>query len=207
MWWGSKSFRKTGTLKHPPPLPNRRLLSASSIALAALGALGLLFLASVPEVEKTVPTSGQQLKYTAAVPAPKSEEVAYQEKLEKELTAMLTQMTGAGNVQVFLTLVSGSTREFAEDVNESRQVTEEVDKQGGTRTTTSVQTDGQIVTVRSVDGGEVPVVRVEHKPKVQGVLVLAEGADDAQVRWQITKAVSTVLGIAEYRVTVLTKRR
>ncbi len=206
-WWGSAK-QTAGTFKHPPPLPKRRLLSASSIALAALGAVGLMLLSTGPRVPPQVaPVGGEELAHTAAVSSPDTGESAYQDRLEQELTSMLTQLTGAGNTKVFLTLVSGPTREFAADTTESRQTTEEVDKQGGTRTTTSVQTDRRLVTVRSQDGGEAPVVRVEHRPQVQGVMILADGADDAAIRYQIIKAVSTVLGIAEYRVTVLPKQK
>ena len=85
----------------------------------------------------------------------------------------------------------------------AQQVTEEVNQQGATRKITSVQTDRRLVVVRAQDGSETPVLRRGDSAPGAGVMVLAEGADRAQVRYRITKAVSTVLGIAEYRVVVV----
>ena len=50
---------------------------------------------------------------------------------------------------------------------------------------------------------ESPIVLEETWPQIRGVLVVADGADDPQVRFTIAHAVQTVLQIEMYRIEVL----
>lgn len=223
-WWGSKSVHRLPTsdtnpirpmdpVKHPAPLPSRRLLTNSSITLAVLAALGLLILGSFSGTEPAKPAASStptalrpdsgQVRDTEEHGSWTSDLGNYKRSLESGLAAMLNQIAGTGNVQVYVTIAEGPRREFVEDRTESRQVTEEVDKQGGKRTITNAQTSRNAVKVRDPNGSDGLVTQREISPKIQGVLVVADQGDDPVIRLEITKAISTVLGIAEYRVIVL----
>ena len=59
----------------------------------------------------------------------------------------------------------------------------------------------------SGSGGESPIILTERMPKIRGVIVIAEGAEDISVRFSLAAAVSTVLGIDENSVEVFAMRR
>lgn len=224
-WWGIRGSQKKvlhspahptrqlDPVKHPPPLPSRRLLTNSSITVAIVAALGLVILGTFSTKDPVKPvateisvlskTSSSNLQEAEAYESWSADLTAYKTSLENGLAAMLNQLAGTGNVQVFITIAEGPRREFVEDGTESRQVTEEVDRQGGKRTITSVQTSRNTVKVRDSNGSDRLMTRREIGPRIQGVLVVADRGDDPVVKLEITKAISTVLGIAEYRVTVL----
>src|SRR5690606_29374715 len=53
---------------------------------------------------------------------------------------------------------------------------------------------------------EEPVVLVEHAPVVSGVLVITDAARDARRRYEITRAVMTLLGLPAHRVYVMPRQ-
>ncbi|GAY75183.1 hypothetical protein NBRC111894_737 [Sporolactobacillus inulinus] len=55
------------------------------------------------------------------------------------------------------------------------------------------------------DGNKVPVVIGNEQPTVRGVIVVARGADQSSTKVAIMDAVSTVLDLPSYKVTVLEK--
>ena len=143
-WWGThRGTANEGERDSPQgtaATPNRNLLSISSILVAAIGAVALLALSSSPELAPNQRVISEELVLPAAA-SNESGELDYRSRLEQQLTSMLSQIQGAGRVQVLVTLSTGPTKEFAEDVSDTQQVTEEVNQQGTTRKITSVQTD------------------------------------------------------------------
>ena len=61
--------------------------------------------------------------------------LTYEEQLEKRLSAILSQVAGAGRVEVMVTLESRGERIVEKDTPESRKSVEETDSSGGSRTT------------------------------------------------------------------------
>ena len=54
----------------------------------------------------------------------------------------------------------------------------------------------------NVASGNSPVVVKEKQPEIQGVLVVAQGANNSMVKQAITESAQTLLGIPAHRVTV-----
>jgi stage III sporulation protein AG len=52
----------------------------------------------------------------------------------------------------------------------------------------------------------VPVVVETKKPDIRGVLVVAKGAENIQVKKWIVEAVTRVLGVSSHRVSVVPKK-
>lgn len=117
----------------------------------------------------------------AAPEAEKPEENAAlsERALEERLEAILSRIDGAGKVSVMITYDSGSTLVTAE---ESTRTT------GGNGSSESVKPS----TV-SGGGSQSPIVLTEIMPKIRGVIVVAEGADNIRVRVELQNAVMTVL--------------
>jgi stage III sporulation protein AG len=126
--------------------------------------------------------------------------------LEERLQACLGQIAGVGDVKVMVLLASGPEYKYAVNTNTDKHTVEEKENTGRTQLTTEYNEQGQLVMARSPqDNSEKPVVTSEIKPKVQGVLVVAEGAADLRIRTIISEAVQTLLKISACQVSVFPK--
>lgn len=180
-------------------------LTRAALLLGLAGALLMLFGSS--------PRSREQPGEPAAVPAAVGPSVAppdfvdYADELEKELTVTLNQMAGVANAKVFITLAGGPEKVFAGDREEERQTVEEGDRNGVTRRTVQERTTQRILTVPDEQGrSQSALVQTERNPPIQGVLIVAEGAEDPSTRWLIMQAAQAVLGVSANRVMVVSKR-
>ncbi len=126
--------------------------------------------------------------------------VSFEERLARELRGILGHIEGVGTVEVFVTLEAGEEVEIAEEVTIQRTVSNE-DQSGDlheSRRPVTLRDDA----VRS----EKPLVLVEHKPKVKGVVVVAQGASSPQIRYRLSLAVQTALSVPANRVAVFAMR-
>lgn len=108
--------------------------------------------------------------------------------LEEKLSQTLSQVEGAGEVRVTLTVKSGMEQVLASD------------------RTTSVTERGSSVEEETVlvgSGGKQEAVLLTRKyPTFQGALVVCQGGGDAEVRLLLTQAVSALTGLGADRITV-----
>lgn len=129
-----------------------------------------------------------------------------EKELELRLERILGSVEGAGSVKVTVTLSSGEESIFAQNLNKQNRVIEENDQAGGNRKTTEISEQGSLVFAETLNGGKNdPVIVKTKSPEVAGVLVLAEGAKDPELRETLARAVETLLNIPSYKVTVLAK--
>ncbi len=127
----------------------------------------------------------------------------YSNILEKKLINILSQLKGVGKVNVMITLEDSTEKIAATNTTKTSENTNEVDSQGGTREVVREDMTVQIVTKGS--DGSLLVVK-EIKPTVKGVIVVAEGADDAEVKEKLYEAVKTVLGISGSKVEIYSSK-
>ncbi|MDI7246008.1 MAG: hypothetical protein QME92_00835 [Bacillota bacterium] len=134
--------------------------------------------------------------------------VSDESHLERRLEEILRQVEGAGRVSVKVTFATGRMYEYAENASREESTTKEHDSEGVRRETTEVRTSGEVVTTQErTSGYAMPVVRNVLEPRVQGVLVVSDGARDARVRGALTDAVATLLDIPPHKVAVLPRQR
>lgn len=132
--------------------------------------------------------------------------VSTENQIAQRLEGILSQISGAGNVKATVNLASTMEYEYAVNTSTNNKTTEERDQKGGNRRVTELNEDGQLVLVRKGEGSkELPVVRKEIKPQVQGVVVVAEGAENPEIKAQLMEAVQVYLNVAPHRVVVLPK--
>jgi stage III sporulation protein AG len=129
----------------------------------------------------------------------------YEKKYESQLKKALEEMLGVSDVTVVVTIDSTDQKVLEKNKSTKSQTTEETDKEGGQRKVTDTSTDEQLVITRSGDK-EVPIVIETKKPEIRGVLVVAKGAGNIQVKSWIVEAVTRVLGVPSYRVSVMPKK-
>ncbi len=104
---------------------------------------------------------------------------------EDRLSRILSQIEGAGEVQVVLTLRSGSRQVLAQDM-----------ERDGERTVTSAVTVG-----RSSAGQEVVAVQT-LSPQFQGALVVCPGGDDSAVRLALSQSVAALTGLGADKIAI-----
>jgi stage III sporulation protein AG len=123
-------------------------------------------------------------------------------ELEARLEEILSQMDGAGQVRV---MISG--RDNGEKIVEKdaplQQSNVQEEGEGSARTSSDETKEETTVYVRDADGGETPYVRQELSPNITGVLVLAEGGDNAVVEKNITDAVKALFGLEAHKIKVM----
>lgn len=127
----------------------------------------------------------------------------YEEQLEKRLSAILSQVAGAGRVEVMVTLESRGERIVEKDTPESRKSVEETDSSGGSRTTDEQDWGEETVYYEDGSGGKSPYVVKELEPNIEGVLVLAEGGDSAVVKQELLEAVQALFPIEAHKVKIM----
>jgi stage III sporulation protein AG len=110
--------------------------------------------------------------------------------IEKRLSELLSAVAGIRRADVFVTLERGTRLNIAEESTYEQRNNAETRR----TTTPALVRSGQ---------SESPIVLEETWPQIRGVLVVADGADDPQVRFTIAHAVQTVLQIEMYRIEVL----
>lgn len=128
--------------------------------------------------------------------------------LAGRLEKMLVQIEGVGETRVTVNLASTTEKDYAINTSTNKRNTLEKDQKGGNRTITEINEDGQMVLIRESQGSrELPVVVKEIKPEVKGVIVVAKGAEDPEIRSDLMNAVQVYLDVPLYRVIVLPMER
>ncbi len=154
---------------------------------------------SQPHEILNVPEGAESADQMARMTGTDEDYVAY---LEKRLTDSLSQTANVGEVKVMITLKESSELVLEKDSSTSRSATDEKDAQGGSRSIT--ETTSEENTVYSTDGAssEPYVVKV-YAPKIEGVLVVAEGAGSGTVNRTIADIVQALFGIDAHKVMVV----
>ena len=131
-----------------------------------------------------------------------SEEQIYTAQMEEKLISVLEKLDGAGAVEVLITLEASEEKIVEKDVPVVRSNTEETDSAGGTRTVSNVDM-GESTVFANMDNESVPYVIKTLSPKIEGVVVLAEGAGNGTVSLDISEAVQVLFGIEAHKIKVM----
>ncbi len=105
---------------------------------------------------------------------------------ETRLSQILSQVEGAGKVQVFLSLAAGEKTLYQTDEEQSSE---------------NLRRDTVLVT--GSDRSQFGLVQQINPPKYLGAIVLCQGADNASVRLSITQAVANATGLGTNQISVL----
>ena len=127
----------------------------------------------------------------------------YTAYLEEKLKKMLESIGELGEVEVMITLESSEERIVEKDMTAERSNTEEQDSAGGTRTISSSNTGYQ--TVYQEDDQGAPFIVKTLAPKVEGVLIVAEGAGKGNMANEITQIAQALFDVEAHKVKVLEK--
>ncbi len=129
-----------------------------------------------------------------------------EEHYENQLKELLDEMIGVQDAEVMVILDSTFRKIVEKEISKQESTTDETDKNGGKRKSTTSQLDEKVIIIDGKDGKEPFIISVE-KPKVTGVLIVADGAENLQVKNWIIEAVSKVFDMPSHKVSVLAKKQ
>lgn len=122
-------------------------------------------------------------------------------KLVSDLENILSNINGVGQVKVMVTYSETSKVMPVYNEESTEENTEETDSEGGTRKVTQTDTRKEVIYEES-DGNKSLITQSVVSPKVEGAIITAEGANDANVKNNIIEAVSAVTGLATHKIQV-----
>ena len=163
----------------------------------------LLLVVAIPSGKSSSKTEKQQNAQTeiAQTNGTGSGESDYEETLETRLAQILEGMDGVGNVQVMITFQDQGESVVEKDVT-MRQDAGTGSSGAGSSNSGSRESSESTVFSQS-DGDETPFVNKEILPKIDGVLVVAEGGADAGVRKNISESVEALFGLDAHKIKIV----
>lgn len=124
------------------------------------------------------------------------------DKTEEKLENILSKISGVGKVRVMITYsVSSSVTPVYDETSKISNTTEN-DDSGGTRTITQTENGKQIVYKENSDGSKEPITKNTESPKMEGAIIVAEGAENIDVKTNIIEAVEAATGLATHKIQV-----
>ena len=127
----------------------------------------------------------------------------YEKYLEEKTARVLEDVEGVGEVTVMITLKSDGQKIIEKDQSSSSQSTDEEDSGGGTRSVEDQSSDKTSIYEQAADGTSTPYVSKELAPEVEGVVVIADGGDNAVVAQNITEAVQALFGVEAHKIKIM----
>lgn len=127
----------------------------------------------------------------------------YERYLEEKTSRILEDVEGVGEVTVMITLKSDGQKIIEKDQSSSSQSTDEEDSSGGTRSVEDQSSDKTSIYEQTADGSSTPYVSKELAPEVEGVVVIADGGDNAVVAQNITEAVQALFGVEAHKIKIM----
>lgn len=150
---------------------------------------------------KTITNSaGKQLAYTQGNQNT-NQNVTNSGNLEERLEDILKNISGVGNVKVFINYSESSETVAMYNENSKTSVTEETDTSGGVRKVETTDSQKEIV-YQEDNGDKVPIIQKTVEPKIEGAIITAKGASNINIKTSIIQAVEAATGLATHKIQV-----
>ena len=169
--------------------------SRKIIIIIGICGILLIYLSTVfdsKEVEISTPAS--EISFSAA---------EYEKQIENNLARIVTAITGEESPQIMVTLDSASQFVYAENLKRISDGSEAYSDGVKDKFQINEDTQTEYIVLRDSSGNEYALKITEIQPKIKGVVVVSECANDTIVQEKLTNAVKTVLDIPSTRVCVV----
>ncbi len=118
----------------------------------------------------------------------------YEIEMEKRLVDILSQIHGVGEVKVILTVRESERLHYQYD----RTTQSDVSDSG-----TSAEESEKTVIISQGNSYDEPIVTSRDYPVFQGALIVCDGGGDAEIKLQLTQAVSALTNLSSHNITIL----
>lgn len=126
----------------------------------------------------------------------------YKQQIENELTAVIENIEGTGNVKVLVTLETGVEYVYENEESNGTSLTEDYSGDSQTKMQKSNSNNKNIILTDDGCGGKKPLLKTEIQPTVKGVVVVCDGGDNEEVAEKIENLVTVALNISSKNVCV-----
>lgn len=192
-----------------------KLFQKDKLIVLLLGGI-LLFVILLPTGKKNRNTTGEKENMQELQTATNTEHAEgkdiiwaedeiYRKNLEKQLRDILSEMAGVGKVEVMITMKNSEELIVEKDTNVNQKNTTEDDGNGGQRVIHQSENTKTTVFNGEKKSSDPFVVKTLY-PSVEGVLVVAEGADSGRINSNITDIAKALFGIEAHKVKVVKRR-
>ena len=171
------------------------------VLILLAGVLLIVIVLPVPDPSESTDRQSEGIQETMT--AGSRDNGDYEQYLEEKTARVLEDVEGVGKVTVMITLKSDGQKIIEKDQSSSSQTTEEEDSSGGTRSVEDQSSDKTSIYEQTADGSSTPYVSKELAPEVEGVVVIAEGGDNAVVAQNITEAVQALFGVEAHKIKIM----
>ncbi len=163
------------------------LFSDKDKRLKLIFALGIAGIALIV-LSDFLPQKNTRTEQQSAVSQTADETEEYRTALEEELAEVLSQIEGAGQTRVMISLSAAREYVYAEKTD--------ADRRSGSGDE-SLKTRGEPVL-----NGQSPLVRTVLEPKLRGAAIICEGAADPVIRERILTTAAALLGLPTSSISV-----
>lgn len=150
--------------------------------------------------KKTIPNNNTNFNSEAKL---NNENSSYEKDLEQKIEERFKKIEGVGEVEVLITLKSGNEIVVNKDVTSNISNTNEQDSEGGNRKSNNNDNSQSTVLISNTDGSEHPIIIKELKPEINGILIIAEGGGDIQVKNNLINAAKVILDVPVHKIEVM----
>ena len=171
----------------------------------------IVFLAGILLLVIAVPTdcgSGQSGKSASVDKKERKENTenssgaGYETAIEERLEKVLSQIEGAGEVHVMVTLKDGGEAVVEKDITTSGDTTGGTDSEGVRSEETKSERSEETVYSEG-DGEGDPFISKQIAPAIEGVLVVAQGGGNTRVAENISEAVQALFSVEAHKIKVV----
>lgn len=161
----------------------------------------LLFIIVLPTGKKEKNKEERVAEKEAETAATEEAGRAYEGWLEERLEEALGQIEGVGRIKVMVTLADSGEQILEKDERENRTETKEG---SGDSERTGLEIELEYTTIFAEENGvKTPYIVRQKNPKVEGVVVIAEGGGNSVVAQNISKAVGALFGLETHKIMVM----
>ncbi len=125
----------------------------------------------------------------------------YTKNLENKLQNILSQVVGAGDVSVMITLNNEGEKLLAFDYDYTSKETNETDNNGGIRTIKEFTEN-----TNTLFSNSTPIILKESTPSVKGIVIITSGGDNVEIVQSFKNVCMSLLDLPSHKIQVLKKK-
>ncbi len=126
------------------------------------------------------------------------EESSIERELEKRLESVFSNMEGVGQVKVMVTVKNTKASVLAKEERKEYSLSEEGDIK-----TQAQKEDHTVVMSEDNRGVRTPYIVQETMPEIEGIVIVAQGGDDARIAQMLSEASQALFNVPAHKVAVL----
>ena len=132
-----------------------------------------------------------------------SESNSDEKQLEKRMEGILAKIDGAGDVDVMITMKGTAQSVVARNEKSEASTVIEEGNAGTAKTTQSEKLDNAVVMTEDGKGSTNPLILSHTAPEVSGVIIVAQGGEDAVVQEKLMRAAQALLDVPAHKIAIL----